>query len=794
MDQYNDIVYEKTIDVKKDKESFDWQKFVSANIKKMLMGSISFLISRLFIYHINPMAIAFYAIGYLDKSSRLWIFLGTVIGFATILPAMDFIKFFLILTLMMTIFTYVEIRGKKQLTLFSNAVIATASTIIISFATIYMQQDIKFWISFVLLEGILVLTLTFLYSKSVNYLLKYNPHRGLTNEQMISFGLLIATIIGGAANLQLMNYSLKETILFSSILYFGFRFGIGIGSIVGLLSGLILTALGMFDPVLCGAFGIIGFTAGLFREIGKLGSAIGFLLGTILLGYYYSPELLEFDMIKALISSIIIFLIMPKQWLEIDRTETSKAIVSNDYYKEKLQKITSDKLKNFANSFHKLSKTFTSIADKRIGLNQKEVNQIFDEVAEKVCKSCSMCALCWEKEFYDTYKASFSILSAAEKKGHIQNSDVPKEFVNKCIRIDDFVMTTNRLFELFKNNLSWHNKIVESRELVSEQLTGMANIIDKFTDELYANINTEKQIETEIENELKNLKIIYKDVMVVEKQNKRKEVLITIKAPEQHSICSKDIVPVINKILHKKMKLEEGSKLIIEQEYCTIKFIEERVFRSMQGIARTTKYGENVSGDNFSFFDLSNGQTILALSDGMGAGLKACKESETAVDLLEQLLEAGFDKQTAIKMINSVLVLKSNEYSFSTLDLTIIDMYTGLSEFIKIGAASTFIKRKDGVETIKSTSLPVGVLNKVDFDTSTKKLYEGDFIVMVTDGIVDADDKLIDKEKWIEEALTKINTKNPQEIADYILQKSVEKTNNNVKDDMTVLVSRIWKK
>ena len=74
----------------------------------------------------------------------------------------------------------------------------------------------------------------------------------------------------------------------------------------------------------------------------------------------------------------------------------------------------------------------------------------------------------------------------------------------------------------------------------------------------------------------------------------------------------------------------------------------------------------------------------------MGSGGRASEESCAAIELLEDFMETGFDKDIAIKMINSVLVLKSNEESFSTLDMAIIDLYSGIAEFIKIGAVSSF--------------------------------------------------------------------------------------------------------
>ena len=125
--------------------------------------------------------------------------------------------------------------------------------------------------------------------------------------------------------------------------------------------------------------------------------------------------------------------------------------------------------------------------------------------------------------------------------------------------------------------------------------------------------------------------------------------------------------------------------------------------------------------------------------------------------------------------------------------MSILNLFTGICDFIKIGAAATFIKRQDWVETITSTTLPVGVLNQVDIDGVSKKLYDGDIIVMVTDGVLDCI-KGDDKEKIFADLLLDVKKKNPQEIADELLDRSIEQNEYQAIDDMTVIVAGVWKK
>ena len=121
-------------------------------------------------------------------------------------------------------------------------------------------------------------------------------------------------------------------------------------------------------------------------------------------------------------------------------------------------------------------------------------------------------------------------------------------------------------------------------------------------------------------------------------------------------------------------------------------------------------------------------------------------------------------------------------------------MYTGKAEFTKIGASSTFLLRKNEVQILKSNSLPMGILKDVDIETFVKKLKEDDIIVMITDGLLELDDNSIEKERWIKDRLEEIDTKNPNEIANSILNEAKKIAKNVIKDDMTVMVARIWSK
>ena len=197
-------------------------------------------------------------------------------------------------------------------------------------------------------------------------------------------------------------------------------------------------------------------------------------------------------------------------------------------------------------------------------------------------------------------------------------------------------------------------------------------------------------------------------------------------------------------------------------------------------------------GDNYTFMEIYDGKYMMAISDGMGKGKKAYDESSVTIDILENMMEAKIDKEIVINTINNMLLLKSSEEIFSTLDLGIIDLKKGRLETVKMGVCSTYISRENkDVDLISSSSLPVGILSEINLDRHNVKVKNGDYIIMVSDGIVDAGKNNDFGENWLIYFLKKLNTNNPKEIANQILDRALELQLGAVDDDMTVLVTKV---
>ena len=108
-----------------------------------------------------------------------------------------------------------------------------------------------------------------------------------------------------------------------------------------------------------------------------------------------------------------------------------------------------------------------------------------------------------------------------------------------------------------------------------------------------------------------------------------------------------------------------------------------------------------------------------------------------------------------------------------------------------MGAVPSFIKGRDGVRVIETSSLPAGVISGSGINYSSVKLQDGEYIIMMSDGVLDAL-PFYDKEKRMKEIIDGIEERMPQAIAERILNE-VYYYDDKIADDMTVLVTGVWK-
>ena len=451
-----------------------------------------------------------------------------------------------------------------------------------------------------------------------------------------------------------------------------------------------------------------------------------------------------------------------------------------------------EKLQTYAKSFSGLSQIFSHMQRFKGSFEPEEMGKMQQEITGKICMDCDQCAICWQEESSPMYELFFRLIHSIETRGTAEE-EVHRELAGYCPYSDSIVEEAVGVFEKAKLNLAWYNRLLENRGIIAEQLDAMAYIMEDCAREYQDISQQETRLLAAVKYRLKERGIKTQEIHLYQRQNGKMSLQVKVSAKWGNCVPVKELAKAASQGLRREMVPGKYTRTLIGKDEVFLTFEEDTSFHTLQGVARLTKDHAQVSGDSFSFLELEGGECVMALSDGMGSGINACKESEMVIELIEKFLESGFQKETAIRMMNSAMVIQGEDGIFSTVDLASIDLYSGMCDFYKIGAAATFIKHADEVECISSASLPAGIFQQIEIEKTSRQLKDGEFVVLLTDGVLDYL-RVPMPEDTMQEILDTIETTNPGQMAKQILERILLFTAGKVPDDMTVLVSGIWNK
>ena len=453
---------------------------------------------------------------------------------------------------------------------------------------------------------------------------------------------------------------------------------------------------------------------------------------------------------------------------------------------------TAKRLKDMAMSLSGLAQAFADEIGGEKQLTRDDGVAAMQTAAAVVCGDCSKCNLYLGGEKEENYYLYY-LLRAFEQKGRIDMEDMPRLFHETCRRKDEYVGQLNRNLGRATMNLAWKNRFLESRDAVIVQFRELASILEEFSGQMEQATDITENWEEAVKYIFRRHHMKVENMLILEYDNEQKEAFLTIRSINGKCMTARDASELVGRAMgNKKWSAARDSKSIITRNAGTFRFAEDGKYRLLCGAAKATREGENISGDNFTFNDKLPRQVIMSLADGMGSGPAACRDSEKVIELTEQLLETGFSARAALKLVNTVLLLAGAEQNPTTLDLCCIDLYTGVLEVMKLGAVATFIAGHRGVELLEAGELPMGVVTTVEPVLLSKKLWDNDRIIMVSDGILDSLPGE-NKEQTLREYLEGINLTGPQEMAEEILNFSLS-FSETPGDDMTVMVGGIFER
>lgn len=604
-------------------------------------------------------------------------------------------------------------------------------------------------------------------------------------ERYICFAILSGVVLS-IANTQVLGINIRDVLGTFLVILMALVEGPGAGAVSGIITGITGYTLAL-SPWLVVLLSFSGLCAGVFNKLGKLGVIGGFSLGYLVYNLYTNLLGLSFVPLATVGIAYVLVLIFPQNI--IDKLKLYFEDTPGFFQRgQNALKIVRDRLHELALSLDEFGNSFTKpLSWEKNIFRSSYLNSVCRIAQFNICSSCGMYRICWKKETKRIINSFYRLIKSYEED--FPNIVVPSVFKSRCSKFEEIEKMVEGQSRIFNLNQQMKSMLNKNMDLMKNTFKEASKMIKTVGNNMPESSNADKVLKEKLlENGIQT------DYVYTRCISQKMSINITKPPCKSERQCELLIPKSLRNVLGKSFYTQVlDCPLKTGSTKCRIKAIAKGNIGVAVGIAGIAKDDCDISGDGFSFMELKNGKYMLALSDGMGVGKKAAAHSEKTLSLLERLLENGFEPDIALELVNSAMILLSAGHEgFSTLDLTIVDVYNGITEFIKSGSPATFIKRGSKVSVVNSSSLPVGIVEEMSPKMAEKALKVGDIIVMLTDGVLEAFSGKNNTYKVFCKYLSEIVETNPQEVANTILKKARE--NDDIKDDMTVLVAKLWQR
>lgn len=354
-------------------------------------------------------------------------------------------------------------------------------------------------------------------------------------------------------------------------------------------------------------------------------------------------------------------------------------------------------------------------------------------------------------------------------------------------KLSETARTFRRLGEAYESTADTYDE----KNGFSRQLFLVADVLEDCMTVQVRTKRLNKEDEKHLISRCMHYGIRVRNARLVETSKGKFELILQARTVGRSCVSAKKLGQAVTQVAQCGYMLDEYNHMTVNHTYQEFVFLQDDRFHILSGVARRSKKQEEICGDNFMIKKLPCGKMSAAIADGCGCGEHAFLESRHVIELMEHCIEAGFDEKSAIDFINAAYIAGGGIGNPVTMDMSVINCQTGMMDCMKLGAAATFIKRDGWVEIIKSTTLPIGVLENVDYDCTTKKLYHSDYVVMVSDGVLD-NLATLNKEEALADIINNVQVRKPKAMAQEILEQSLQTNRMQAVDDCTVLVLGVF--
>lgn len=555
-----------------------------------------------------------------------------------------------------------------------------------------------------------------------------------------------------------------------------------LSSVTGIATGVVFS-LGSTDMAfVAGGYAFGGLVSGIFSNVGKLPVGMAFTVCSSLFSFASKDYKLILSMFIESLLATGLFMLIP---------QSAGKTVQTVFSFSKRERTDSDLLRSSVTTrLEHTAKALEGVSDCVSAVSEKLQNScgtdlqlvISQQVIAKTCKSCGLRAYCWQKMKEVTTDDLKRLCDELHSDGFVTEKTVDERFSKKCCKQAELAKSVNASYKEYISALSAKRRISQVRSVVAGQFSGLKTMLSDLSEEFENYIRFDSELADDITAMLRETGVIVTDCSVMLDTLGKTTVELSFLRNRRVDSDAGEIHRIVTKCCSRRFDLPTVSS---EGDRIHMVMSEMSLYDVDIGTSQHIAGNGNLCGDCLDYFLNGRGSMVAVISDGMGTGGAAAVDSNMAVSILTRLLKAGLSYDGALSVVNSSLMIKSEDESMATVDVADINLYTGKVSILKAGAPATYIRRGGRVHRRDTTSLPVGILSEARFMKDTVTLHEDDTLLMLSDGALMTD------EEWIAELMKSWHDASAQDFASIVVNEAIKRRKGEHDDDITAIAVRL---
>lgn len=549
-----------------------------------------------------------------------------------------------------------------------------------------------------------------------------NRARILTDAEQAAITLGVGMLLFAVSDTAFVGWSLPVTlIVFLSAAAMHAR-GV-FGAAAGILLSVMLTLYTGCDPALIGSVALAALVGASFHRRGKPFIVGAFFLAGLLFRTYQTPQAYALGA-PNLIAGLLLYVVLPKAWLNALRQYTDPGPFSERMQKSAIrrtQRRASLEVERMGKLLGGFSGMFHAVEP------EDEVGKWTVQGALNVCRDCEMRRLCWKNA--DAMRDALVTLADRAKDGARVTPIEPID--GYCRRFSDLCASVLLSYQQAQNRNAIARSACRMSGFVERQFSGAGAALCAYARRMQTRSPVAALTETRIRERLTQAGFAIEALDVFTSEG-TDTIALTLRRPlyTKHSVVRRTIEQAAGCPL-RCLRIAQSERTV------SFRFEQDTALHAAVQVSKTSAKGA-VSGDATGECRIAGGRVCFALSDGMGSGKAARRESEAAITLLFRLWHAGVRRELIYENVNRMLLAQNEADMYATLDAVSIDLNTGEAEVLKYGAPPSFLIREGRVAAIAGEALPCGILAEATPSVVRVKLQKNDRLVLCSDGVQDA--------------------------------------------------------